>query len=213
MKKSNLYSYSIMPLNTDHLEEICQDIKHQYENGIASCALFCMTLVPEGDPPADKVGLLCEKYAKFRDRLKEMGLSCGVLVQASVGHGWVLGDMFPYQTHVNFTDGVATRVVCPTDNGFKDYIRNVMATITSYRPDCITQLWGRFIQRTDLPYIRLHDLRHTNATLLIANDVSARVVQHRLGHADVSTTLQRYVHVQPAMDEAAADKIDSAIFD
>ena len=82
-----------------------------------------------------------------------------------------------------------------------------------YRPDCITQLWGRFIQRTDLPYIRLHDLRHTNATLLIANDVSARVVQHRLGHADVSTTLQRYVHVQPAMDEAAADKIDSAIFD
>lgn len=82
-----------------------------------------------------------------------------------------------------------------------------------YRPDCITQLWGRFIQRTDLPYIRLHDLRHTNATLLIANDVSARVVQHRLGHADVSTTLQRYVHVQPAMDEAAAAKIDSAIFD
>ncbi|MBR4846482.1 MAG: site-specific integrase [Bacteroidaceae bacterium] len=82
-----------------------------------------------------------------------------------------------------------------------------------YRPDCVTQLWGRFIQRTDLPYIRLHDLRHTNATLLIANDVSARVVQHRLGHADVSTTLQRYVHVQPAMDEAAADKIDSAIFD
>lgn len=81
-----------------------------------------------------------------------------------------------------------------------------------YRPDCITQLWQRFIQRTDLPYIRLHDLRHTNATLLIANGVSARVVQHRLGHADVSTTLQRYVHVQPAMDEDAADKIDSAIF-
>lgn len=81
-----------------------------------------------------------------------------------------------------------------------------------YRPDCITQLWGRFIQRTDLPYIRLHDLRHTNATLLIANGVSARVVQHRLGHTDVSTTLQRYVHVQPAMDEDAADKIDAAVF-
>lgn len=81
-----------------------------------------------------------------------------------------------------------------------------------YRPDCITQLWNRFIQRTDLPYIRLHDLRHTNATLLIANGVSARVVQHRLGHADVSTTLQRYVHVQPTMDEDAADKIDAAVF-
>lgn len=82
-----------------------------------------------------------------------------------------------------------------------------------YRPDCITQLWSRFIQRTDLPYIRLHDLRHTNATLMIAKGVSAKVVQHRLGHADVSTTLQRYVHVLPTMDEDAADKIDSAIFD
>lgn len=82
-----------------------------------------------------------------------------------------------------------------------------------YRPDCITQLWSRFIKRTELPYIRLHDLRHSNATLMIAKGVSARVVQHRLGHADVSTTLQRYVHVQPEMDEDAASKIDSAIFD
>lgn len=137
MKKCNLYSYSIMPLDTEHLEEICQDIKYQYEEGIASCALFSMTLVPEGNPPADKVGLLCRKYAKFRDRLREMGLGCGVLVQASVGHGWVLGDMFPYSTHVNFTDGVATRVVCPCDSGFKDYIRNVMTTIASYAPDHI----------------------------------------------------------------------------
>ncbi|MBQ9120736.1 MAG: hypothetical protein IJY12_00025 [Clostridia bacterium] len=137
MKKCNLYSYSIMPLDTEHLEEICQDIKAQYEDGIASCALFSMTLVPEGNPLADKVGVLCRKYGQFKARLAEMGLSCGVLVQATVGHGWVLGDMFPYQTHVNFTDGVATRVVCPCDNGFKDYIRHVMTTIASYSPDCI----------------------------------------------------------------------------
>lgn len=134
MKKCNLYSYSIMPLDTEHLEEICQDIKAQYEEGIASCALFSMTLVPEGDPPADKVGLLCRKYVRFRERLREMGLSCGVLVQASVGHGWVLGDTFPYSTHVNFTDGAATRVVCPCDPGFKDYIRHVMTTIASCKP-------------------------------------------------------------------------------
>ena len=137
MKKCNLHSYSIMPLDTEHLEEICQDIKHQYDEGIASCALFCMTLVPEGDPPADKVGILCRKYGVVRDRLREMGLPSGVLVQASVGHGWVLGDMFPYQTHVNFTDGAATRVVCPCDDGFRDYIRNVMATIASHAPDHI----------------------------------------------------------------------------
>lgn len=137
MKKRYLHSYSIMNLDVNHLEEICQDIREQYESGVASCALFSMTLVPEGNPPSDKVGVLCKKYAKFRKRLKELGIPNGVLVQASVGHGWVLGEMFPYQTHVNFCDGVATRVVCPCDNGFKDYIYNVMATIASYEPDHI----------------------------------------------------------------------------
>ena len=137
MKKGYLHSYSIMIPDTDHIEEICQDIKEQYDSGVCSCALFKMTLVPEGNPPADKVTILCEKYAKFKKRLDEMSVPNGILVQASVGHGWVLGEMFPYQTHVNFNDGVATRVVCPCDNGFKEYIYNVMATITSYKPDHI----------------------------------------------------------------------------
>ncbi len=137
MEKNSLYSYSIMPLDINHIEEICQDIKEQYESGVASCALFQMTLVPEGNPPSNKVGILCKKFEKFKNRLSEMGLKCGILVQASVGHGWILGEMFPYQTHVNFRDGVATRVVCPCDNGFKEYIYNVMATIASYHPECV----------------------------------------------------------------------------
>ncbi len=134
---NKLYSYTIMALDTEHLEEICQDIKEQYEKGIADCALFSMTLVPEGNPPSDKVTILCKKFAKFQKRLSEMGLSSGILVQATVGHGWILGEMFPYQTHVNFTDGVATRVACPYDEGFKKYIYNVMATIASYNPACV----------------------------------------------------------------------------
>ena len=131
---NKLSSYTIMPLDLSHLEEICQDIKYQHENGIASMALFKMTLVPEGNPPADKVTILCQQFAKFQKRLAEMGIECGILVQATVGHGWILGEMFPYQTHINFTDGVATRVVCPCDEGFKEYIYNVMATIASYNP-------------------------------------------------------------------------------
>ena len=87
MKKTSLHSYTIMNLDKSHLEEICQDIKEQYESGVCSCALFKMTLVPEGNPPANKVTPLCERYARFRDRLNEMGIPNGVLVQASVGHG------------------------------------------------------------------------------------------------------------------------------
>lgn len=133
--KNNLYSYTIMPLDLEHLEEICQDIREQYDSGIAEMPLFQMTLVPEGNPPSDKVTIYCEKYAKFKKRLDEMGLKSGILVQATVGHGWILGEMFPYQTHVNFTDGVATRVVCPSDRDFlENYLYNAMATIAKYAP-------------------------------------------------------------------------------
>ena len=134
MKKSFLNSYSIMPLDTEHLEEICLDIKEQYESGISTLALFSMTLVPEGNPPADKVSHLCKKYKLFQDKLDSLGLKCGILVQASVGHGWIMGELFPYQPHVNFTDGKATRSVCPLDEGFKKYIYEVMKTIASFNP-------------------------------------------------------------------------------
>ena len=137
MKKRHLHSYSIMVPDTEHIEEICQDVKEQYERGVCSCALFKMTLVPEGNPPTDKVTYLCNKYAKFKEKLDKMKIPNGVLVQASVGHGWVLGEMFPYQAHVNFNDGKSTRAVCPCDEGFKKYIFNVLATIASYEPDHI----------------------------------------------------------------------------
>ena len=53
MNDDKLHLYSIMPLDTDHIDEICADIRNQYETGVATCALFSMTLVPEGNPPSD----------------------------------------------------------------------------------------------------------------------------------------------------------------
>ena len=135
--KKYLNSYSIMFPDTAHLDEICQDIKEQYENGVATCALFEMTLVPEGNPPADKVGKLCKKYRLFQEKLNSMGLKCGILVQASVGHGWVLGEKFAFQKHTNFDDGKTRDSVCPYDEGFREYIYNVMQTIARENPECI----------------------------------------------------------------------------
>jgi len=133
----DLHLYTIMPLDTDHLEEICQDIRYQYENGTATCALFNMTLVPEGNPPVDKVGVLCAKYALFRDRLREMGLGSGVLVQASIGHGWVLSEMFPFQPFTALDSGHQPQIVCPMDEGFRDYIEHAFAVIAAHEPDTI----------------------------------------------------------------------------
>ena len=81
-----------------------------------------------------------------------------------------------------------------------------------YRPDSITQKWERFIAAKGLPKIRLHDLRHSNATALIEAGISPKVVQERLGHSDVTTTLNIYTHVTPAKDRAAADTMDNLIF-
>ena len=84
---------------------------------------------------------------------------------------------------------------------------------TPYRPDSLTQKWERFTERNNLPHIKLHGLRHTNATALIAAGISPKVVQQRLGHADVSITLNTYTHVLPSMDKEAAEKLDNILFD
>ena len=55
-----------------------------------------------------------------------------------------------------------------------------------------------------LPQIRLHDLRHTHATLLLANGVNVKVISERLGHASVAFTLTVYAHVLPGHQKEAA---------
>ena len=79
------------------------------------------------------------------------------------------------------------------------------------KPDSMTQKWERFLEKHNLPKIRLHDLRHSNATALIQAGVNPKVVQQRLGHSDVSITLNTYTHVLPEMDIEAAEKLDSII--
>jgi integrase len=54
--------------------------------------------------------------------------------------------------------------------------------------------------------IRLHDLRHTHATLLFTDGVPVGVVSERLGHATITITLTVYQHVHPGMGREAADR-------
>lgn len=72
------------------------------------------------------------------------------------------------------------------------------------RPDSVTQAFGRLVDATDLPRIRLHDLRHTHASHLLMAGVNVKVVSERLGHASVSFTLDTYAHVMPGQQAEAA---------
>jgi integrase len=74
-------------------------------------------------------------------------------------------------------------------------------------PDVIRQRFQRLVTGLRLPLIRLHDLRHTYATIALAAGVNPKVVSERLGHASVAFTLQQYSHVLPTVDEEAAKKV------
>ena len=65
--------------------------------------------------------------------------------------------------------------------------------------------------RTGLEGIRLHDARHTHASLMLKQGVHPKIVQERLGHATISTTLDLYSHASPGLQQAAADSFDKLL--
>ena len=75
-------------------------------------------------------------------------------------------------------------------------------------PSAVTLAFRRIIKRAGLKDIRIHDLRHTHATLMLMAGVHPKVVSERLGHANIGITLDIYSHVLPGMQEAAAEKFD-----
>jgi integrase len=78
-----------------------------------------------------------------------------------------------------------------------------------------TNLLGRhfkpLLKRADLPAIRLHDLRHTCATILLMVGKHPKYVQELLGHASINITLDTYSHVIEGMDGGLADAMDEAL--
>lgn len=79
-------------------------------------------------------------------------------------------------------------------------------------PDYFSQTFDRTVKRLKLPKIRLHDLRHTHATLGLAAGIHVKVMSDRLGHATTAFTQDIYMHAIPALEEEAADQIAGLVF-
>jgi integrase len=79
-------------------------------------------------------------------------------------------------------------------------------------PDALGDVFERITATAGLPRIRLHDLRHTHASLALAGGVHPKVVSERLGHAAVSFTLDVYSHTVPSLQREAADKVAALVF-
>ena len=65
------------------------------------------------------------------------------------------------------------------------------------------------LKQANLPRIRFHDLRHTTATLMLAEGISVKVVQEMLGHSSPRITLEIYAHVIPSMQKEAVQRIEA----
>ena len=79
------------------------------------------------------------------------------------------------------------------------------------RQNLVRRSFKRLLAKAGLPDIRFHDLRHTSATLLLAQGVHPKVVQERLGHSNISVTLDIYSHVLPDLQKEAADQLDRVL--
>lgn len=75
---------------------------------------------------------------------------------------------------------------------------------TPINPNNVSRSFDALVKRAGLRRIRVHDLRHTSATLLLLAGTPAKVVSERLGHASIGITLDLYSHVLPAMQDDAA---------
>ena len=124
---------------------------------------------------------------------KELSLTMGSKWEGFRGSEFDKNFIF-IQTDVNIGQGMDT----DTPYGkFKEIIRLYNDTVSD--------------PKDKLPDIRLHDLRHTSATLLLSQGVDIETVSHRLGHAKPSVTLDIYGHALESMDEVASDTLENML--
>lgn len=133
-----MLNLSIMSLDADHMEEVCQDVAQQQATGVSTHAMFMMKFNPEGTPAVNKAEAQCRKYDLFRERLDQLGARHGVLVQATLGHITVPYEPYPFQPTVSLITG-EERVVtaCPLDPELRKYLKEQMQILAEHKPSIV----------------------------------------------------------------------------
>lgn len=80
----------------------------------------------------------------------------------------------------------------------------------TYKPDYISRKFGKLLKSNNLRKIRFHDLRHSCASLLVANGFQLKDIQEWLGHADIQTTANIYAHLDTERKNKIANSMSSA---
>ncbi len=80
-----------------------------------------------------------------------------------------------------------------------------------FYPNTVSKRFSELVKKARIPHVRLHDMRHTHATLMLKEGVNPRTVAERLGHSSVVITLDTYSHVLPGLQEEAALKFEEGM--
>lgn len=107
-------------------------------------------------------------------------------------------------------DQTRARLALGPDWNDEDWVFTTQSGRHIWREELKRADFDPICRRLGLPPIRLHDLRHTMATLMLAQGVHPKVVQERLGHASISMTIDTYSAVLPGLQRAAAELIEAA---
>lgn len=170
----------------------CETITIGYEGRQAAAAILLRTQSARGPRAAGERFALVEPKTSRSRRTITMP---GVVVQA-------LRDHRVRQLEERLVAGAAWQdlgLVFTTTIGTPIDARN------------LTRAFVALLNRAGLPRVRFHDLRHSAATLLLAQGVIARVIMELLGHSTIGMTLGTYSHVLPAMQREAADQMDAVL--
>lgn len=120
----------------DHFEERVRDIADQVKNGVTTLPLLMMVLSPEGNPVWDKATKHAALYRRYRDALKKEGVEIGILIQASLGHGYKK-TRDPFQPVVDLKSGEERYVCCPLDREFLEHFKGVLRILAAEHPKAI----------------------------------------------------------------------------
>lgn len=130
------YTFSVMPVDAEHLRERCEDIRRQKREGIAEIPLFMCKLIPKCDPVRDTAGEYAAVLARYREELKDQNI--GILAQSTIGHEWPpVGEPAPYQRVISLETGEVQDCYCPADPGLREYFFRAFRTLAELHPAVI----------------------------------------------------------------------------
>ena len=118
---SKMNMINVTQLKTGMEQTVVPDLRKMYSGGVIDSQLFIFTLVPEGNPAVDKASELAGIYKSYKKALAGCDIPVGILIQATIGHGWTPQQESEFQRFRPY-NGLNPYMFCPLDTEFRKHI-------------------------------------------------------------------------------------------